>query len=41
MDDGSFIWVIEEMNAKGFFRTGMDIGSIIFVIWERNYIGVA
>ena len=41
MDEGSFIWVIEEMNANGFFRTRMDNGSIIFVIWARNYIGVA
>ena len=41
MDEGSFIWVIEGMNANGFFRTQMDNGSIIFVIWARNYIGVA
>ena len=41
MDEGSFIWVIEGMNANGFFRTRMDNGSIIFVIWARNYIGVA
>ena len=41
MDEGSVIWVIEEMNANGFFRTRMDNGSIIFVIWARNYIGVA
>ena len=41
MNEGSFNWVIEEMNANGFFRTRMDNGSIIFVIWARNYIGVA
>ena len=41
MDEGLFIWVIEEMNANGFFRTRMDNGSIIFVIWARNYIRVA
>ena len=41
MDEGSFIWVIEEMNANGVFRTRMDNGSIVFVIWAINYIGVA
>ena len=41
MNEGSFIYVIEEMNANGFLRTRMDNGSIIFVIWATNYIGVA
>ena len=29
------------MSANGFFRTRMDNGSIVFVIWARNSIGVA
>ena len=41
MNEGSFIWVIEEMNANGFFRTRMYNGSIGFVILARNSIGVA
>ena len=41
MNEGSFIWLIEEMNANGFFWTQMDNGSIGFIIWARNYIGVA
>ena len=41
MNEGSFIWVIEEMNANGFFRTRMDNGSLVFVIWGINYMGVA
>ena len=41
MNQGSFIWVIEEMNANGFLRALMYNGSIVFVIWARNSIGVA
>ena len=41
MEEASLIYLIEGKNVNGWFRTRIDNGSIIVVIWARNYIGVA
>ena len=38
MDEGSLIYVIEETNLNGWFRTRMDNGLIFFVFRKESIL---